>query len=100
MKKKYTINVDKWDLLNTMNLLGSNAFKYASRHNDAVELYGYRSIEASFAWWRFQTVCDCIRCYKGFDIDWKVSEKDTRKICEFYITYDGEMILSPWRLYI
>lgn len=86
-----------WDVSGAMCHMGDMLKKCADTHNEYVDIYGYHSTEASFQWYKFHAICDCVRAYKGFDVDWIVFKDDTRKISEISIMYYGGKIGFSWR---
>lgn len=90
--------MSEWELSGLLVRLGDIAAKHAKQYNASTELYGYGSMESVCEWWMFHAVLDCIRCFKGFDVEWDVCKDEARKIKEFVITYDGEEIGIPWKV--
>lgn len=97
--KMSKLKANTWDLSGAMIRMGNLATVYACAYNGDCELYGVHSYQAKVSWIRFQIVCDCIRCYKHFDVDWdSMCDDGVNKIVEFMITYDGEQIGESWRI--
>lgn len=90
--------MNDWEFAGVLVRLGDQACKHARKHNENVDVKGCHSTDTEAEWYAFQTVLDCIRCFKGFDVDWTVCEEDTRKIKEFSIRYDSEKIGIPWKV--